>query len=758
VLGFIPDLLQTRSDISHGVMPVWNPDAGAGRPLFASAVHAPLFPLTWLAFILPFWASLGWIAAGKLLLSALGTYLFCRELSLRRGPALLAGISFAFSSYYFVWLEHPQTNVWAMLPWMFFAARRICTRASVGSVALLGGAGGLAWLGGHPESAAFLYAATAAYAAFELLAERTRGPRAEDVARRPLGPRWARPLGRRAGLTVAGLALGVGVAAIVAVPLVELLHQSGKTNRGGAGAPFQIGWSVVFPELWGNPSKAFSAGPLDYEERTFYIGALPVLFAFGTFGRRRPREQWFFVVMAAILLATIFNTPVWANAVRHLPGGMVAALGRLFIIVTFAGAVLAAYGLQRWLTAGSPERRQMLLIMALVAVIPVLAWIPRHPDLLSALWTAMGQLPAVHPSQTNEHVIALASVWRWVVICGIGLGGLALVGRRRSGSLAVALVVLLTGADLVALDLGFHGSIPQSQANPPVPASIRYLQAHQGDGRVTASTSALPANLGERYGLHDPRVGVDIPFPLRYKLLWTGLGQIGGDQEFFVSGTADAHKVADLFGVRYVLLPLGEPMPPWLQPVYKDAGGAIGYNPTALPRAWVAYDWHDSSGRLAALSATVDSTTFAALRRPVIEGAPRPPATSIGAAPPAVTPARVIDDGPNTVTIDAVARRSGYLILDDSAYPGWQASLDGHSVRWLPANENFRAVAIPQGRHVVTFRYRPTSVLGGAIVTLLSILALVAIAVWSALWPSRNRSASGPDAAEAASEHAPVPA
>jgi hypothetical protein len=564
VLGFIPDMLQTRTDIDNAVLPVWNPYAGAGRPLFASAVHAPLFPLTWLAFILPFWSSLAWIAAGKLLLTALGTYLFCRELSLRRGPALLAGITFAFCSYYFVWLEHPQTNVWAMLPWMFFAARRVCTRGSVGSMALLGTASGLSWLGGHPESGGFLYGATAAYGAFELIAERTRGPSAEAAAKDWLGPDRTRSLRARTGLMAAGLGLGIGVSAVVNVPLFELLAHSPKTERGGPGAPFQIAWTFFFPELWGNPSKVFSAGPLDYEERTAYFGVLPMLLAFATLGRRRPREQWFFAALAVVMLATLFNTPVWANFVRGLPEGKVAALGRLFIIVSFCGAVLAAYGLQRWLAASGSERRRMLQIMAVAALVPLFAWVPRHLDLLSSLWTAMGQLPAVHHGETSATVVSLASVWRWFVIAVLGIGALWIAGRRRWPTFAIAAVVLLTGVDLVALDRGFHGSIPQSEATPPVPPAITYLQSHQGDARITADTTAMPANVEERYDLRDPRVGVDIPFPTRYNLLWTGLGQIGGDQEFFVARTPAAHQAADLFAVRYVLLPPGEPPAPWL--------------------------------------------------------------------------------------------------------------------------------------------------------------------------------------------------
>ncbi len=93
-----------------------------------------------------------------------------------------------------------------------------------------------------------------------------------------------------------------------------------------------------------------------------------------------------------------------------------------------------------------------------------------------------------------------------------------------------------------------------------------------------------------------------------------------------------------------------------------------------------------------------------------------------------ITTARVIDNGSNSVTINAVAQQPGYLILDDSAYPGWSTYLDGRSVDWKPANENFRAVALPAGRHVVRFRYRPTSILLGAVISTVSALVLLMLA------------------------------
>ena len=736
--AYHPLMLQTRADLYKGILPLWNPYEGAGVPLLAWPQGAPLFPLTWLAFLLPFWSSLVWIAAAKLLLASTGVYLFCRDLRLRRGPSLFGAIAFAFGLYYFVWLEHLDvTNVWAMLPWMFLATRWVCTRGSLVAAALLGGACGLAWLGGHPESQALVLGATASYGALELIAEVARGPSQAARSGPWRGPTWTTTIWGRALLLIVALGLGVGVSAVVTVPFVEFLRQSPKTLKGGPASPLRAAWSLFFPEFWGSPNKAYNGGgPLNFNERTAYIGALPLLLGVSAIGRRRPREQWFFVALAVVCLATIYNTPIWASTVRSLPGGTVVQLTRLLIVVSFSGAVLAAYGLQRWLTGSSRDRRQMLWIMGIVAVIPPLAWIPRHVSVLSSLPSALVQLPAVHSAEISGAVVALGSVWRWIFFCGVGIAGLAVARRMRSPAVAIVLVIVLTSVDLVTLDHGYHGSIPLAEANPPVPATIRYLQAHQGDARVTASGSVLWAKLPERYGLHDPRVGDQALRPKRYENLWLSLGgTTGGDYTFFVAEEPNAQRLADIFAVRYVLLAPGEAAPPWLKPVLRTPGGTVAFNPTALPRAWVAYNWRQASTEPHDLALTLASTTSQLLDEPVIERAAAPPSGQTETPIPAL----ITEDGPESVTVEATAHRPGYLILDDQVYPGWQASLDGHAVHWTPANESFRAVPIPAGRHVVRFTYRPASVLVGAIISALCVAVLLALGIFGLMWGRRRR-------------------
>jgi hypothetical protein len=80
------------------------------------------------------------------------------------------------------------------------------------------------------------------------------------------------------------------------------------------------------------------------------------------------------------------------------------------------------------------------------------------------------------------------------------------------------------------------------------------------------------------------------------------------------------------------------------------------------------------------------------------------------------------------VIVQTTTDTPGYLILTDTHYPGWAATLDGQPATIEPAYGLFRAVAIPAGAHTVEFRFEPASLKVGAAITLFGVLLFVALA------------------------------
>ena len=91
---------------------------------------------------------------------------------------------------------------------------------------------------------------------------------------------------------------------------------------------------------------------------------------------------------------------------------------------------------------------------------------------------------------------------------------------------------------------------------------------------------------------------------------------------------------------------------------------------------------------------------------------------------------RILFRGANSVRVE-LAGLPGPRILTflDPHYPGWRASLDGEPVPILLANDAFKAVVVPAGRHEVEFVFRPTRVYTGIAISLVSTLGAVVL-VW----------------------------
>src|SRR5262249_51782829 len=89
--------------------------------------------------------------------------------------------------------------------------------------------------------------------------------------------------------------------------------------------------------------------------------------------------------------------------------------------------------------------------------------------------------------------------------------------------------------------------------------------------------------------------------------------------------------------------------------------------------------------------------------------------------------ARVDEYSADTVRVQTQASADAWLVLSDTFYPGWNATIDGQPAQLLRGDVLFRVVPIPAGEHEVVFRFDPPSIKIGAAITAVA-LALVALA------------------------------
>jgi hypothetical protein len=87
--------------------------------------------------------------------------------------------------------------------------------------------------------------------------------------------------------------------------------------------------------------------------------------------------------------------------------------------------------------------------------------------------------------------------------------------------------------------------------------------------------------------------------------------------------------------------------------------------------------------------------------------------------------AQFVESSARRVELSVDACDESYLVLSDSHYPGWQATLDGVPTPIHRANFALRAVRVPVGSHSVRFEYEPQSFHAGLTVSLLALGGLI---------------------------------
>jgi hypothetical protein len=711
-------------------MPLWNPHVMAGRPLHANAQSAAFSPFTLPSLVLPFWWSLGVVAALKLWCAAFGTYLLARALGQRVGGALLAGLAFGFGLYFVTWLSWPLTSVWALLPWLLLAVDRCVRSPRAGPVALLALVVALQFFGGHPESSFHCMVVAALFAVL----------RASREGWRSL---WA---------VAAGLAAGGALAAVALLPFLELLRDSGDiADRAGRTAnriEARFVLALALPEYWGRPTQSSVITFINV--RAFYVGALPLLLA--VIALRPVRERVAVAAAGVGALLVVFGVQPLFGIVTALPGFAQAHNTRLAVVGCLALALLAGWGLDDLSERLDLARRRRAAVLAVAGVllaIPVLVVVIEHSSTFRAVGDAIevawlfADSPTEVDNPLHEAVIPLAALIAWLTLAGAAVALLALRLWQRVGVTAfLAAALVLVCIDLFRAGMGYNPAIDRDRASVPATPAIRLLQ-EQGLARFV-STQEIPQNvIPMRFGVQEAR-GYDVPIVRRFDRLWRR--EVDPRSEGVAAGLLDiplelrevsprALRALRLLGVTHILQgatgraatppyrPEAPPPPlsaPGLTEVYSGPDARVHRLDGAMPRAWVAGAQEVVDGDEAALDA-ISAPRFDARATVVteerIEGVPEGGGTEAGAA-------EIVEYGPEQVTVRARASRAGVLVLSDVDYPGWKAKVDGRDAPIERVDYLLRGVRLEPGPHTVEFAYEPLSWRVGLIVSVLALLAL----------------------------------
>jgi len=148
-------------------------------------------------------------------------------------------------------------------------------------------------------------------------------------------------------------------------------------------------------------------------------------------------------------------------------------------------------------------------------------------------------------------------------------------------------------------------------------------------------------------------------------------------------------------------------------------------NARALPRAWLAPETRvlDDAAMLQVIRSGIlpDGSKWDPLHTALVETEPSNALTNSAQD----GRAEITRYEPNRVNVQTHASGNSVLVLGENDYPGWRVYVDGQSADVWRVNYALRGVAIPAGEHQVSFVYRPWSVMGGLLLSLLTATALI---------------------------------
>jgi hypothetical protein len=139
--------------------------------------------------------------------------------------------------------------------------------------------------------------------------------------------------------------------------------------------------------------------------------------------------------------------------------------------------------------------------------------------------------------------------------------------------------------------------------------------------------------------------------------------------------------------------------------------------PDPLPRAYVASGRVQGSGQ--DLRDLIDPG-FDPRTSVIVDHGPARPASATFDGE-----ARILESRSDRVVVETVTNAPGFLTVLEGFMPGWRVSIDRAPARLERANAIFIGTEVPEGRHLVEFRFLPTSAVAGVLLTALCALFLL---------------------------------
>ena len=749
------------SRLRQGMIPLWNPWIVLGTPFLAGLQTGVFYPPSILLLLdLPLGFDV--FIVFHYFVALLGAWFLIRSRRCSVAAAAIGALTFTLGGYLLSMMNvtnHLQAGVWA--PWVLLTWERHLEKASVGRWLAFTALVAMQILAGAPETLLM-----------------TLGLAAAETGYRSIG-KWRE-------LPIATLSLAVALltaaclTAVQILPTAEYVRESARNQA----LPYVevMSWSMepvsllqlLFPHgsALGPGDRPGDLCPMFESTQpwivSLYFGLVPLCLA--VVGAAFARERWLWAPAAgaAIVLALGRHLPVLPFLLQVAP----QIVGRFrfpekFFFVTHIGvAMLAAFGVDEVLAERPRAERLAWITAATLAAVSTVFVLARQAFpaayLQGIVFLSGGFRGADALASLGESVAFRA--WRALLI--LGAFAALLLFRRRGFLSRSTISVLLAG--LVATDLAtahydLNLALPWARLKDrPVFVDLTALRKdrlrvfhYQTDSAAFPGQEPKPVrglvNLSRLGWRSDSARSL---FEQAWQALMfntpmlEGIGTLsGGDgitraSENMLSDALSlptrpqSVKLLGIFSVLYLIgaTPLDVPSLHRV-PTPHDFPFYVYQLDQVLPQAYLATRVHSVSSDLDAFNRMI-SPIFQPGADAVVSSSPKDWRNICDGSVSSAGRVIVAEQTDDRQRFEVESLCTALLVVNDSYFPGWAATLDGQSTEILRANSLVRGIVVPAGKHEVAFAYRPASFRIGAATSGITLVVLLLVLVGTG---TRNR-------------------
>lgn len=776
---YIPWRVEAARLIGSGEFPFFTDRVFAGMPLFSAAYQGALYPPNWLYVIFnPLVAC--WLELFHRIMGALGMMAYLRSRRLSPAASFLGGVFFLAATYTLIHAGHVSNHeAGLMAPWVVLFARRLLRRPGPGRCAAFVLVYTLHFSIGYQQLTIF---ATAWIAVDWLTTARWR---LRD---------WRATLWLAGGIVLAAAITAAQTVASVqhakasvratmtldewwanSYPFSHLLMlfnplALGGTTTGWIGDQWSTEyWVTLLPAAWVFAAMAvvlvavvrrFRAGPRTRFVLVYLLGAILILLLAA--GKHTPGYAWLFHVPpfnmvrapAKWLVTFVSMGSVLAAAAIHLS----ARIGPWRRIGAFAGSwiLVSAIGVSAFLFMGReipPDVPRTLSTVAdLVTKTDRMSGLPATSRLVGAGLPRLGGIADA----------------RWIHFLFAAAMGLCLFGIRRAPKTAVVAVAIFAAVQWWALaPYGIYG--PQSEdviaktmgmkPHPLLhdidPDSVARIYSLSYPDRY-AEMFGFPGNCGLFQGFRALQGYCPLESATLCRFIAIGTSGYGWRDERRLANPSPLYEL----GVSHLIVEEKRLPPEWKVALEANVGTVFqrvrridDYTLFALPhtpprfdlaRRWTEVSDFHKVDPLLWESPPPRDLKDVALEKPDWERLPTGGVDFGGEGK-----IEVLETRGSYQRVRVQSKGKGVLIIRDSYWPGWRSRIVGEEGgRWrrvMRADGVIRAVAVPDGDHIIELKYTPPKWRTGMTITLAGFALWVALVVWEVL--RRRGGATHPPAA-----------